>query len=100
MNLEALAPILLAYAWKGALILVAAAIVERVLYRAAAALRHAVWTLAMAGLILLPLASLVAPSLTIAVAAPGYTAPPPPAPASAVSVPAPSAPVREPVVEP
>ncbi|TMA28113.1 MAG: hypothetical protein E6J88_07915, partial [Deltaproteobacteria bacterium] len=52
--------------WKAAVVLAAGAAVSLVAWRASAATRHLIWTAALAGALLLPLASAVLPAVPIA----------------------------------
>lgn len=86
---------LLALALKGSLVFSLAFVVTALLRRSSAAVRHAVWTLALGAALALPLLSVVVPGWQVAVlpgAAPQplAVAPAPPAPPVAPAAPAPS----------
>ena len=65
MNAEILVPFLLEFLAKSALILAAAALINRAWLRASAAQRHLVWCAALATVLLLPLTRLHAPRWTV-----------------------------------
>src|SRR5205807_3087462 len=52
--------------WKAAVVLAAGAVVSLAAWRASAATRHLIWTAALAGALLLPLASAVLPAVRVA----------------------------------
>ena len=62
--------LLLASAIKGSVLLVLAAIAAFVLRRASAAMKHLVWTMALAGVFLVPLLGATLPSVSVAIAVP------------------------------
>ncbi|MGB8170050.1 MAG: M56 family metallopeptidase, partial [Chthoniobacteraceae bacterium] len=65
MNLDILVPFLLEFLAKSAIILAAAALINRGWHRASAAQRHLVWCVAFATLLLLPLNRLHAPRWSV-----------------------------------
>ena len=83
---------LLALAWKSSLLLLAAWGVAALLSRRSAALRHAVWTVAVAALFALPLVQAVAPPLPAPLPFKPRPAPAPGVVAQTVTKPAPAAP--------
>ena len=59
--------LLTAIVFKGSILMIAAAVLVALMYRASAATRHFVWTLAVAGLLLLPVLSAALPVWTVVV---------------------------------
>lgn len=86
---------------KGLLLLLLAALIAGAMRRASAAARHLVWTLALAGLLLLPALSLVTPKWRLPILPPFPAAPEPalaaPVPSAAPQISMPSA---QPLVDP
>lgn len=62
---DAIALVIYETAWKGAVVLIVCAAVERFFYRGSAATHHAIWTSAMAVLIALPIAEAAIPKIHV-----------------------------------
>jgi beta-lactamase regulating signal transducer with metallopeptidase domain len=93
-EMHAAAPALLTLFLRSVLLLAAAAIIVRLLHRTSAALRHLVWASALLALLVLPLASALAPTISLRILPP--LALPPASSFPEVSAPAAGSAVREP----